>query len=84
MRGREEYLMTKSWTRLVMAATGFDPMDAEKIVNELPFRILKEPLCEPVCDSGGVRRPTQKGADVSRLEEGYGLLLMLAVDMFNA
>ena len=47
--------MKKRWTRLLMTATGFDPMDAEKIVNELPAHILKEPLCEPVDDSDGVK-----------------------------
>ena len=70
MRGREEYLTTKSWTRLVMAATGLDPMDAEKIVNELPARILKKPLCEPVHDWGFNRKGTYVQLSEKQISDG--------------
>lgn len=84
MRGREEYLMTKRWTRLVMAATGLDPMDAEKIVKELPARTLKEPLCPPVHDSEGVKLRSQNLVAERVPEVACALLVMFAAGAFNA
>ena len=84
MRGREEHLMMKRWTRLLVAATGFDPMDAEKIVKELPARTLKEPLCPPAHDFDGVKLRSQKLVAERVSEEAYELQVMLNAGVFNA